>query len=90
MLPDVPSEAQQRVRYQSGTAFVRKGPVHSTALAIMTIVAPISAPQCRERLQQSLSSGSENDSDNSINNEADIDDTDLAGRLLTVQTYSNK
>ena len=44
----------------------------------------------RERLEQSSSSGSETDSDSSINDEADIDDTDLVGRLLTVQTYRNK
>jgi hypothetical protein len=62
--------------------------VHFTALAITTTDFCSTA---RKRLQPSSSSESKRDSDSSeIRDEADIDDSDLLGRLLTVKTYRNK
>ena len=62
--------------------------VHFTALAITTTDFCSTA---RKRLQPSSSSESKRDSDSSeIRDEADIDDSDLLGRLLTDRTYRNK
>ena len=62
--------------------------VHFTALAITTTDFCSTA---RKRLQPSSSSEIERDSDsNNIRDDADIDDNDLLGMLLTDRTYRNK